>query len=85
MATKLCTEYDDLTTQERVIMIGKIQHAMQVNSEAFKRVELLIKLAVSDGVFEGVKIDACPDQKREAISKAIRENDLNERTVITGF
>lgn len=85
MATKLCTEYDALNAQERVIMIGEIQHAMQVNSEAFKRVELLIKLAVSDGVFEGVKIDACPDQKREAISKAIRENDLNERTAITGF
>jgi len=51
----ICPEYDVLETFEKSIYIGQIVHAVQNDSEFFKRGIELIDLAASKGLFDKVK------------------------------
>lgn len=51
----ICAEYDGLEPFEKSIYVGQIIHAVQNDSEFFKRGIELIDLAASKGLFDKVK------------------------------
>lgn len=52
-----CTNYLDLSPQEKINFIGKMIHAIQSDNEIFNRAEILIKKADKQGIFDGVTIN----------------------------
>lgn len=51
----ICPEYDGLEPFEKSIYIGQIVHAVQNDSDFFKKGIDLINLAASKGIFDKVK------------------------------
>ena len=52
----LCSEYEKLTTIEKVIFIGELQHACQSDNELFEMANKLLSLAIVKGLFKNVTI-----------------------------
>lgn len=59
----ICQEYDNLTSVEKLIMVGKIVHGLQSDSTIFKFTQDLIKMSEMRGLFDGVTIN--PEQLEE--------------------
>lgn len=52
----LCKSYSDLSHQQKVEFIGKLQHAIQVNENLFKMAEAIIEIAEEKDVLKGMEI-----------------------------
>lgn len=51
-----CQEYQNLDTQQKIVLIGRIVHLAQNNSEAFLAMSSMIRSYAAQGEFEGVQI-----------------------------
>lgn len=52
----LCEKYSRLTPVERVMLIGKLLHAMQSDNDFFDSSVRIIRAAKKKGLFDNVKI-----------------------------
>ena len=52
----LCEKYERLLPIERVVLIGKLLHAMQSDSEFFDKSVRIIRAAKKRGLFDNIKI-----------------------------
>lgn len=52
----ICEKFNKLTPNERVMYIGKLVHAVENDSVLFDAGNEIIELAISRGIFDGVKI-----------------------------
>ena len=59
-----CNEYQELDTNERIILVGQIVHLLQNDSESFVALSSMVRNAAQRGLFEDVRI--LPDHPAEA-------------------
>lgn len=52
----LCEKYERLLPIERVMLIGKLLHAMQSDNEFFDKSVRIVRTAKKKGLFDNIKI-----------------------------
>lgn len=65
----LCKEFEELLPIEKTEMVGKIVHAIQSSTEAFKDGQRLIKKAELLGLYEGVTINPLNIEETEKLNQ----------------
>jgi hypothetical protein len=65
----LCTKYDELGYFDKITFIGELVHACQSDNNSFDQAQQIIKIAKSNGYFNGVQI--LPDHLKPEQNEAI--------------
>ncbi len=64
MAIKLCTQYDNLTSKERIILVGEVVHCIQSDNLLFDMAKEILSKGHELKVLDGVIF--LPDENKEA-------------------
>lgn len=57
----ICENYDMLSHEEKIILIGEVVHILQSDNECFNKITMLLNEAQRKGVLDRVKI--LPERK----------------------
>lgn len=71
----LSDNYSNLTPFERVMYIGELTHACMCDDELFNMGKELIRLGISKGIFENVKIMPQAEEELNTLTEEKNEND----------